>query len=35
MTSTTILAFIILNIGKRFIKEKIETSSEDEITIGH
>ncbi|MBZ4040986.1 multidrug effflux MFS transporter [Flavobacterium hibisci] len=35
MTSTTILAFIILNIGKRFIKEKIEASSEDEITIGH
>lgn len=35
MTSTTILAFIILNIGKHFIKEKIETSSEDEITIGH
>ncbi|WP_269236110.1 multidrug effflux MFS transporter [Flavobacterium flavigenum] len=35
MTSTTILAFIILNIGIRFIKEKIEVSSEDEITIGH
>jgi DHA1 family bicyclomycin/chloramphenicol resistance-like MFS transporter len=35
MTSTTILAFIILNIGKRFIKEKIEVSAEDEITIGH
>ncbi|MCI9845790.1 multidrug effflux MFS transporter [Flavobacterium pectinovorum] len=35
MTATTILAFIILNIGKRFIKQKVEISSDDEITIGH
>ncbi|MGO4770420.1 multidrug effflux MFS transporter [Flavobacterium sp. W22_SRS_FK3] len=35
MTATTILAFIILNIGKRFIKQKVEISSGDEITIGH
>jgi len=35
MTSSTVLAFIILNIGKRFIKQKIEISSGDGITIGH
>ncbi|CAD0008653.1 MFS transporter [Flavobacterium chungangense] len=35
MTATTILAFIILNIGKGFIKQKVEISSEDDIIIGH
>lgn len=35
MMVTTILAFIILNIGKRFIKEKIEISSEDDVVAGH
>lgn len=35
MTTTTILAFIILNIGKRFIKVKVEVSSEEDITPGH
>lgn len=35
MTVTTILAFIILNIGKRFIKQKVEVSSGGEITAGH
>ncbi|WP_163407168.1 multidrug effflux MFS transporter [Flavobacterium ajazii] len=29
MTITTILAFIILNVGKRFIKQKIEISSNE------
>jgi DHA1 family bicyclomycin/chloramphenicol resistance-like MFS transporter len=35
MTATTILAFIILNIGKRFIKQKVEVSSGDDITVTH
>lgn len=35
MTATTILAFIILNIGKRFIKQKVEVSSGDDITVAH
>ena len=35
MTTTTILAFIVLNIGKRFIKVKVEISSEDDIEPGH
>jgi len=35
MTSTTIIAFIVLNIGKRFIKEKVEVSSEDDVLVGH
>jgi DHA1 family bicyclomycin/chloramphenicol resistance-like MFS transporter len=35
MTTTTIMAFIILNIGKRFIKEKVELSLKDEIAVGH
>ncbi|WP_428233044.1 multidrug effflux MFS transporter [Flavobacterium sp.] len=35
MTVTTIIAFIVLNIGKRFIKEKIEVSSGDDVVIGH
>lgn len=30
MTATTILAFIILNIGKSFIKEKVKVSSDSE-----
>lgn len=34
MTVTTIIAFIVLNIGKRFIKNKVELSGEDNI-IGH
>ncbi|QDW21824.1 multidrug effflux MFS transporter [Flavobacterium sp. KBS0721] len=35
MTSTTIIAFIVLNIGKRFIKEKIEVSKDDDFLVGH
>jgi DHA1 family bicyclomycin/chloramphenicol resistance-like MFS transporter len=35
MTSTTIIAFIVLNIGKRFIKEKIEISGDDDVLVGH
>jgi len=35
MTSTTIIAFIVLNIGKRFIKEKIEVSKNDDVLVGH
>jgi DHA1 family bicyclomycin/chloramphenicol resistance-like MFS transporter len=35
MTSTTIIAFIFLNIGKRFIKEKIEVSKDDDVLVGH
>ena len=35
MTATTILAFIILNVGKRFIKQKVEVSSGDDITVAH
>lgn len=35
MTTTTITAFIILNIGKRFIKEKVELSDSEDVMIGH
>ncbi|WKL49088.1 multidrug effflux MFS transporter [Flavobacterium pectinovorum] len=35
MTATTIIAFIVLNIGKRFIKEKVEISGDDDIVVGH
>ncbi|MET3025915.1 multidrug effflux MFS transporter [Flavobacterium sp. UW10123] len=35
MTTTTITAFIILNIGKRFIKQKVELSDNDDVMIGH
>ncbi|WP_369014555.1 multidrug effflux MFS transporter [Flavobacterium anhuiense] len=35
MTTTTITAFIILNIGKRFIKEKVELSDSDDVMIRH
>ncbi|WP_347053459.1 multidrug effflux MFS transporter [Flavobacterium olei] len=35
MTTTTIVAFIILNIGKRFIKNKVELSDSDDVMIGH
>ena len=35
MTATTIIAFIVLNIGKRFIKEKVELTSDEEIIVGH
>lgn len=35
MTTTTITAFIILNIGKRFIKNKVELSDSDDVMIGH
>lgn len=35
MTTTTITAFIILNIGKRFIKHKVEISSDDEPAMLH
>ncbi|KAF2338195.1 multidrug effflux MFS transporter [Flavobacterium tistrianum] len=35
MTTTTITAFIILNIGKRFIKQKVELSADDSISSVH
>lgn len=35
MTTTTITAFIILNIGKRFIKEKVSISNDDETVVLH
>jgi DHA1 family bicyclomycin/chloramphenicol resistance-like MFS transporter len=35
MTSTTIIAFIVLNIGKRFIKEKVEVTKDDDVLAGH
>ena len=35
MTATTIIAFIVLNIGKRFIKNKVELSDSDDVIIGH
>lgn len=35
MTTTTITAFVILNIGKRFIKNKVELSNSDDVMIGH
>ena len=35
MTSTTVIAFIVLNIGKRFIKEKVTVSENDDVLAGH
>ncbi|CAA9201997.1 multidrug effflux MFS transporter [Flavobacterium collinsii] len=35
MTTTTITAFIVLNIGKRFIKQKVKVSKDDDVVIGH
>jgi len=35
MATTTITAFIILNIGKRFIKNKVELSDSDDVMIAH
>ncbi|MDQ6530636.1 multidrug effflux MFS transporter [Flavobacterium sp. LHD-85] len=35
MTTTTITAFIILNIGKRFIKQKVELSGDDNAASIH
>lgn len=35
MTVTTLIALVVLNIGKRFIKEKVSIDSENEISIGH
>ena len=35
MTTTTIIAFIVLNVGKRFIKEKVEISENDDVLVGH
>jgi DHA1 family bicyclomycin/chloramphenicol resistance-like MFS transporter len=35
MATTTIAAFIILNIGKRFIKNKVELSDSDDVMIAH
>jgi len=35
MTTTTIIAFIVLNIGKRFIKQKVEISETDDVVVGH
>jgi DHA1 family bicyclomycin/chloramphenicol resistance-like MFS transporter len=35
MASTTFIAFIILNTGKRFIKQKVAVSDQDTTIIGH
>ncbi|KAF2513839.1 multidrug effflux MFS transporter [Flavobacterium foetidum] len=35
MTTTTIVAFVILNIGKRFIKNKVTLSESDDVMIAH
>ncbi|MEP6929722.1 MAG: Bcr/CflA family drug resistance efflux transporter, partial [Flavobacterium sp.] len=35
MTATTIIAFIVLNVGKRFITQKVEVASGDDTVIGH
>ncbi|MBF4491036.1 multidrug effflux MFS transporter [Flavobacterium sp. MR2016-29] len=35
MAATTIIAFIVLNIGKRFIKEKVELSADDNTVVAH
>lgn len=35
MTVTTLIALVVLNIGKRFIKEEVSIDSENEISIGH
>ncbi|TDP02986.1 multidrug effflux MFS transporter [Flavobacterium sp. 245] len=35
MTVTTFIAFIVLNVGKRFIKKKVEFSSEDDVVVVH
>ncbi|MCP2024979.1 DHA1 family bicyclomycin/chloramphenicol resistance-like MFS transporter [Flavobacterium sp. HSC-32F16] len=35
MTVTTIIAFIVLNIGKKFIKNKVEISADDDNMMAH
>ncbi|MFH7015790.1 multidrug effflux MFS transporter [Flavobacterium sp. FlaQc-47] len=35
MTATTIIAFIVLNVGKRFIKNKVEVAENDDVLVGH
>ena len=35
MTATTIIAFVVLNVGKRFIKDKVEVSENDDVLAGH
>jgi DHA1 family bicyclomycin/chloramphenicol resistance-like MFS transporter len=35
MTVTTLIALVVLNIGKRFIKEGVSIDSENEISMGH
>lgn len=35
MTVTTIIAFVVLNIGKRFIKNKVEIAESDDVVVGH
>ncbi len=35
MTVTTIIAFVVLNIGKRFIKNKVEITENDDVVVGH
>ncbi|MRX40003.1 Bcr/CflA family efflux MFS transporter [Flavobacterium sp. LC2016-23] len=35
MTVTTIIAFIVLNVGKRFITQKVEVTAGDDTVIGH
>ncbi len=35
MTVTTLIALVVLKIGKRFIKEQIAVDTESEISVGH
>ena len=35
MTVTTLIALVVLKIGKRFIKEQITVDTESEISVGH
>ncbi|MBF4464456.1 multidrug effflux MFS transporter [Flavobacterium sp. LC2016-12] len=35
MTVTTLIALVVLQIGKRFIKEQVAVDSENEISVGH
>ena len=35
MASTTIIAFVVLNVGKRFIKQKVEVSADENTVIAH
>lgn len=35
MTVTTLIALVVLTIGKRFIKEQVSADTENEISVGH